>query len=615
MKPKYQYEKCARMNYLFELQRKGKLSLDLFKKAARALVNVGRVADARYLAWLRPKYSYRRVQYVDELISTSFAERKLVTCEGLECPKELFDKCLSSDGRECPSLGKCHPEKKLRYSPSEKKKMGIVRKQDTETGEWEFCAKAFNPSLFIEEVLKHFQIAYDTQEDVFFLFQDGCWNKQEKSASSTMRVQLMNFFDRLVPSYEWTPSIEQKYLARLANRCKRVSELLPPPENLINVKNGLIDWSGEEIELLPHDPAYFFRYHTGIKYDAKAKCPVFDKFLADITKNDESMMQLLLEWLGYVLTVSVSAEKALFLYGTAANGKTTYLRIMRKLAGGDSGASDVPLKDILSYRFGLFNVISKTVNIDSDTSAITDANFAVFKQIVSGEDVTGEGKGKNQFSVRLAAKLVFACNELPEVRCSDIEALRRRVCLVPFEQTFSSQPVGDELPLDNTLVATLETELPGILNKALQKLRRLDQNDYEFTTCKRSKKALNAFLRDSNPVNSYVKERLVVAQGTEKPINNTVLLENFRNWAKSEGYDEISKMSAQKFRPLLRAALRFNKYPFTEPRGENHTRSTGGIAFKKLEETDEITEAIEAAERENDTKLDEKIKKTTKRAK
>lgn len=570
---------CAVINQIFDLQRKGELSNELFKKAATALVNVGRVAEARNLVMLRPKYSYKQMEYADKLISVPFAERALVTCEELGCTKELFAECLPTKRGDVPDPGKCHPEQKLRYSGAEMQKMGLAIK-DPKTDQWIFRPGSFKEGLFIEEVLKNFQIAYDSKEDVFYLFMGGCWKKQEKSASSTLRVQLMNLFDRLVPLYVWTPAIEQKYLARLANRCKRVDELITPPEYLINAKNGIIDWSEEEIKLLPHDPAYFFRYNIGIKYKPDAECPAFDKFMAEITKNDETMKMLLLEWLGYSLTNCVRAEKALIAFGTAANGKSTFLRVMRNLAGGNSGVSDVPLKDILSYRFGLFNVVDKNLNIDSDIISINDADFGTLKQIVSGENVNAEGKGKNQFSVRLTAKLVFACNEPPLVRCADIEALRRRICFVPFEQTFSEDPTGDELPLDNKLPDALEEELPGILNKAIKALRRLAENDYKFTKCRRADKALKAFLRDCNPVNSYVKERLAAEEGSV--INNTVLKDDFCEWAKAEGYEEYTRLSFQKFKPLLRAALRFNKYPFKDVRGADNTRCTGGVAFKKV---------------------------------
>ncbi len=388
------------MREIFNLQSEGKLPSEVFSLAASALVNVGRVADARHLAMLRPKYSCRQVKLVDELIFKPLAEIKHVSCEQLGCTNERCCGCFTTV--EQPALSDCSPERKLRYTRGEKQTMGIVFKQNPDTDAWEFSSKAFNAALFVEEVLKQFYIAYEPKKDVYYMFLDGAWREQEKGASSTLRVVLMGFFDRLVPGFEWTPSLETKYLSRLAHRCKRTSLLLAPPENLINAKNGLIDWAGEQgIRLLPHDPQYFFKYHIGVDYKPKAKCETFDMFLAAVTKNDESMMKLLRQWLGYVLTPSTQAEMALFTYGSAANGKSSYLQVMRRLAGGDDGASDVPLRDILNYRFGLYNIISKTVNISTELSSITDASFSVFKQIVSGETINGEAKGKNQFSVRI----------------------------------------------------------------------------------------------------------------------------------------------------------------------------------------------------------------------
>ena len=52
------------------------------------------------------------------------------------------------------------------------------------------------------------------------------------------------------------------------------------PKNLINVRNGMLDW--ETLELFSHDPKYYSTYQVNAVWDTKSKCPVTDAWMESI---------------------------------------------------------------------------------------------------------------------------------------------------------------------------------------------------------------------------------------------------------------------------------------------------------------------------------------------
>lgn len=582
MKPKMKCDRCSFIMWLFDLQSKGKLKMETFKHVARVLVNVGRIAEARLLVLLRPKYSYRQMKYVDKLVLQAAVEIEQVTCQELGCPKKLFGDCFSVAEGKRPVPSECHPESRLCYTPEEKEKMGIVQRANPKTQEMEYNMKAFNVSLFVEAVLERFQIAFDRKTDSFYLFQGGCWQLQETGRSSDLSVQLMNFFDRLVPTMKWSSALEERYLKRLAQRCRQTSDLKAPPEMMINAVNGIIDLSGEEVELLPHDSQYFFTYTIGVKYKPDAECPAYKRFLAQITKGDESMSMLLNEWLGYAISHSTMRGKCLFLTGGGANGKSSFLNIVYKLAGSENGTSSVPMKDILDYRFGLFSLIGKTANISEEVGDVGAKSFEVLKKIVQQNvTVQVEGKGKNQFQTRLSVKVLFACNEMPRVPTSDLQAIKRRFCIVPFEQTFAENPAPGELPMDHTLSEKLERESEGILVEAIEGVRRVLKKG--FTPCARSQAALDSYLVTIDAMGEFVRSMVIAKPDDPKAkVNNTTLRTCFQEWAVLKGMNQYRNISPQTFRPLFEEAMKNNKISWYPARGVDNREDTGGITLRAL---------------------------------
>jgi hypothetical protein len=107
---------------------------------------------------------------------------------------------------------------------------------------------------------------------------------------------------------------------------------------LINLQNGVFDI--EKDKLLPHSKDYGFKYILPYEYDPKAECPRFLQFLDEITLGRAAIQEVLMEFAGYALANGPCyAEKALILYGSGANGKSTFMDVLKALAGSDNYSS------------------------------------------------------------------------------------------------------------------------------------------------------------------------------------------------------------------------------------------------------------------------------------
>lgn len=100
---------------------------------------------------------------------------------------------------------------------------------------------------------------------------------------------------------------------------------------LLNVQNGTIDLRTGQLQ--EHRRKDFITNLCPIEYDPEAQCPVFMKFLADVTRGDTKLAGYLQRCVGYSLTGDTKEEVLFLLYGTGQNGKSKFLETVRYVLG------------------------------------------------------------------------------------------------------------------------------------------------------------------------------------------------------------------------------------------------------------------------------------------
>ncbi len=136
-------------------------------------------------------------------------------------------------------------------------------------------------------------------------------------------------------------------------------------------------------------------------------------------------------------------------------------------------------------------------------------------------------------------KLVFSFNNLP-VTNDRSEGLFRRLDFLPFNKHFGGNKN------DPNLRAKLMEELPGIFNLAMEGLATLQANDYNFSPCKASDKLLEEYMIELSPMIQFFDEKVVAGEEDER-LDNKLVYNAYKSWAKDNGYKSQANISAKAF--------------------------------------------------------------------
>lgn len=270
--------------------------------------------------------------------------------------------------------------------------------------------------------------------------------------------------------------------------------------NLINLNNGVLDIRTGEIT--PHDPKHLFFSKIPVNYDKTVDCPKIKRFLTDIFIQDENKVQIIQEWFGYALYRSYFIKKAIIFVGEGDTGKTTLINLVTAFIGKEN-ISSASLQQICSDKFTIAQLYTKHLNICDELSFSNVKDGGRFKIATGGGIIGGEYKFGDQFVFENYAKLIFACNKIPDVKDASDDAYFNRWIVIQFNKVFTQKEQ------DKRLIHKLTTaeELSGLLNFALEGLGRLLKKQ-EFNYHKDPDQIKSEMLRSGSPVANFAYDRL-----------------------------------------------------------------------------------------------------------
>jgi P4 family phage/plasmid primase-like protien len=305
-------------------------------------------------------------------------------------------------------------------------------------------------------------------------------------------------------------------------------------EDLINLRNGV--FNVQKKELKPHSKEYGFKYVLPFSYDEKADCPLFRRFLREVTCDRSDLVQVIVEFMGYSLANGPClGEKAMILHGEGENGKSTLMKIWRDLAGKDN-YSELSLS-ALNKDTKRFMVDGKLFNMGEETNVRALADSEVFKTMVTGGSIDVKQLYAQDYSIENRCKLIMACNTLP--KSSDrTHGLYRRMLLIPFDAVFS-KALGNR---DPRIYFKMKDELPGIFNMAIAGYGALAENDYNFSHSETIDKQIEDFKLENDNVLLWMKERLQWSGDASQYISKDKLYEDYKGFADGDGLFVVSKV-------------------------------------------------------------------------
>jgi len=238
----------------------------------------------------------------------------------------------------------------------------------------------------------------------------------------------------------------------------------------LNCLNGTLDLHGGERR--PHDPVDLLTKLAPVAYDPTATCPRWEQFLREVFQENSDLITFTQRLAGYLLTGDTREQAVFFLVGKGANGKSVLLETLRALLG-DYGR-DTSFSTFLEQRdtstADLAALTGARLVTASEAEGGQAFNEALLKRLTGGDPITCRYLYRDFFTYTPTFKILFATNEVPRL-VSQGYAMRRRVHILPFRQTFYSAEEGKTPVRDKNLRDTLREELPGILAWAVRGCR------------------------------------------------------------------------------------------------------------------------------------------------
>jgi putative DNA primase/helicase len=268
------------------------------------------------------------------------------------------------------------------------------------------------------------------------------------------------------------------------------------------VKNGVVSLNTGE--LIPPDPEIIFTYRLPVRYDKNAECPKITKFLEEVFAGEEDTIPLILEMVGYCLYADgfMPAQSAFWWYGSGANGKDQLATIIENLLG-EENISAIDLYELENNRFARGYLYGKLANILGEPNSRKLERSDVYKKATGGTPIDADRKFKGRFKFRNFAKFIIYANKYPEVSDAT-HAFWRRAVVIKFPNRFEKKKAEDvEI---GRKISTPE-EMSGFLNLALAALKRLRENNWDFSTTKSMEQTKTEFMMVSNPTGAFLRTR------------------------------------------------------------------------------------------------------------
>lgn len=370
-------------------------------------------------------------------------------------------------------------------------------------------------------------------------------------------------------------------IARLTSASEDVLHLRDKPKPVLNCQNGEL-WLDKVadgiVTLKEHNPLSYLTMITSVKYDPDAKCPRYERSLRETFQNFsdcEDIIRHFYEFIGYILHPDKRPAHWFLLRGPGSDGKSTQMKIISALLG-DAVVPD----SIERYRGGAYSdthatsdLVGKLLVFEEDLNINTVLPDGTLKKLSEDGELTANPKNYQPFKFTKVCTVVMCCNGLPKTK--DVtRGFRRRAMLIPFDRGFKTEEMDT-----NLADYIIHNELSGVLNKAIEGMKRLKKRGYfqEPISCIKAKEA---WLDAANPVASFARDAVVDSSG------DTVLLpelyDAFMRYCDDQNYTRVP--------PKSEFSATFEQLGYKFSKNSTHSKKYINICLKNEFTSDSSTD-------------------------
>jgi len=299
----------------------------------------------------------------------------------------------------------------------------------------------------------------------------------------------------------------------------------------LNCENGTLNLQTGELDAFSKDD--LITKICPVSYSEDAESPKWLKFLDSVLDKDQDLIDFIQRAVGYSLTGSTREQCLFFLYGTGANGKSTFLEVLLALFNDYARRADFSTF-LVKYGESIRNDIARLKGARF-VSAIETAEGkrlaeGLVKQLTGQDMVAARFLRQEFFEYLPEFKIWLAANHKPNIIGTDY-AIWRRIKVIPFTIT-----IPEKLQNPN-LANELKEELPGILRWAA--IGCFDWQKIKLNEPKSVKLATAKYKSDMDIIGDFLKDFCMI--GPSYKIEKGELYKQYGNWCDDTGEKKMTK--------------------------------------------------------------------------
>jgi len=334
----------------------------------------------------------------------------------------------------------------------------------------------------------------------------------------------------------------------------------------VNCLSGFVDYDATgEPRLLPHldshrqrdtlpghwDPA---RRIKQVPEDTLIHTLLYGSTAGDPEQADK--IEALLRLAGAVVTGSGTRgvdPKAVILKGESKAGKGQILTMFRGLVPAGAQCSISPSQ--FADKNFVVELAGKLLNTYDELGSTYAVTSEVFKQVITGDPVTGCRKYGHPFAFPSRAQNIFACNLLPAFRGGVDKAVLNRLYIIQFDRAIEKDDRVEHLG-----ARIVAEEMDLLLGLAIEGASRLIRAG-GFPHLASSEAELEE-LAETDSVVLWFKDQITRTQlekvntdGTRTPMRLTTneMYASYKSWSETNGHDRKSIVHVNVFSQRLRS--------------------------------------------------------------
>ncbi|QPW17785.1 MULTISPECIES: DUF5906 domain-containing protein [Staphylococcus] len=325
-----------------------------------------------------------------------------------------------------------------------------------------------NDTILVEMMISIFHIKRFDSE--LFIFKDIGWQKVNEDELQGLISKMIQ-----VLLVDYKPSLST--LTNIVNGLQKSTDVEELVENKQYIGCGRTMFNLNTFEVVGNCIEIFPKTRLNLAVDKSDVItdnipPYFNEYMLELANFDSDLQYFLFQHTAVLLTADTKLRRGLVLYGTAKNGKSVYIKLVKSFFY----SNDIVSKTLneLGGRFDKESLIGKRIMASDEVGKanVDEATVNDFKKLLSVEPIHADRKGRTQVEVTLDLKLIFNTNAVLNFPSSHAKALERRMAVIPCEYYVEKA--------DPDLIEKLQDEKKEIFLYLMYVYKQIVKNDIEY---------------------------------------------------------------------------------------------------------------------------------------